>query len=57
MKRQDNERGQRDKDKWSECFLQRMRNTKTEIKIRLSGRKGDLVGLSDNNGGNDWKEG
>lgn len=47
-----------DEDKWCASFLQRAKkkNAKSEIIIRLSGRKGDLVGQSDNNGGNDWKE-
>lgn len=57
MKRQDNVRGEVDEDKWCACFLQRIKNAKSDIIIRLSGRKGDLVGLSDNNGGNDWEGG
>lgn len=34
-----------------------MKNAKSEIILKLSWRKGDLVGPSDNNEGNDWKEG
>lgn len=55
MKRQDNVRGEGDKEKWCARFLQRVKNAKSEILIRLSGRKGDLG--SNNNGGNDWKAG
>lgn len=51
VKKQDNVRGEGDEDKWCTCFLQRVKNAKSEIIIRLSGRKGDLVGLGDNNGG------